>query len=129
VLNDRNQSRSHTRGKDAERYAADYLRRLGYQVLNTNVRLPGGEIDIVAEEDGILVFVEVRARKSGLYGTAEESVGPQKRRRIFQAAEAYLQRLEDGSSRASRIDVVAIQLDRQGRPVEVDLIKNALEQP
>ena len=120
---------AHLRGQVAEQFAAEYLRQQGYQILATNVRFKGGEIDIVAEDHETLVFVEVRARRPSVYGTAEESIGAQKRRRIYRAVESYLQRHEAESARPSRIDVVAIQLDRQGRPTKLDLIKSALEQP
>lgn len=113
------------RGRDAERFAVDFLRRLGYRILETNVRFVGGELDLIAEDDGVLVFVEVRARGSSLFGTAEESIGAQKRRRIVLAAETYLQRHEEAAARPSRIDVVAIRLDRSGRPRSAELIRNA----
>lgn len=120
-------SRSQQRGRDAERYAANYLCQRGYQIVETNVRFRVGEIDIVAEEDGVLVFVEVRARRSGAFGAAGESIGPGKRRRTYQAAEAYLQAHPDAAQRPSRIDVVAIELGRRGEPIGVELIRSAVE--
>lgn len=120
---------SQTRGKAAERHAAQLLRERGYRLLETNVRFRGGELDIVAEDGETLVFVEVRARRPGLYGTAGESIGALKRQRVYRAAEAYLQRHEALQTRPSRIDVVTVQLDHQGRPTSFELIQNAFEQP
>ena len=120
-----NRPNSYVSGQVAERFAADHLRRLGYQILETNVRVPGGELDIVAEQKGTLVFVEVRARRGSQFGTAVETVGFSKRRRVAQAAQGYLQVRAVDPARPSRIDVVAIQLDRTGRPTGVDVITNA----
>lgn len=126
-MNQGDRADPHQRGKDAEHFAVAYLRRRGYRILETNVRFVGGEIDVVADDHGVLVFVEVRARRAGLFGAAEESISPTKRRRIVQAAEMYLQRHEEAAARPSRIDVVAIQLDSRGRPSAATVIKNALE--
>ncbi|MGH2461308.1 MAG: YraN family protein [Chloroflexota bacterium] len=115
------------RGKAAEAFAVTYLRGQGYEIRETNVRFRGGEIDIVAEDGATLAFVEVRARRASVYGGAGESIGSLKRRRMYRAAEEYLSRHRADADRPSRIDVVAIQLDRDGRPTSVELIKNALD--
>lgn len=112
-------------GRDAEQYAAEHLRRLGYRVIATNVRYKVGEIDIVAEEGPVLVFVEVRARQASGYGTAAETVGTRKQRRLLRAVETYLQEQNVDPARACRIDVVAIRLDLAGRPAELEVIPNA----
>ncbi|HVB97509.1 MAG TPA: YraN family protein [Chloroflexota bacterium] len=119
--------KSYARGQAAERLAIEYLTRQGYTIVETNVRVTGGEIDVVADERGTLVFVEVRARRSGAFGNAAESIGWQKRRRVYRAAEVYLQARQIPPSRPSRIDVVAIQLDSDGQAVRLELIKNALD--
>jgi putative endonuclease len=112
-------------GQVAERYAVEHLRKLGYRILATNVRYKVGEIDVVAEQGATLVFVEVRARRSGAYGTAAETVGAKKQLRVWRAAETYLQEQNVDPSRPCRIDVVAIQLDRAGRPAELEVIEDA----
>lgn len=126
-MTDRSNRNPNSRGKDAEAFAATYLRRQGYKIRETNVRFRGGEIDIVAEDGATLAFVEVRARRPGVYGDAGESIGFQKQQRMIRAAGLYLSRHQADADRPSRIDVVAIQLDRDGRPAVVELIKNALE--
>lgn|SRR5579875_1265152 len=126
-MNDRSHRRSHPRGREAEEFAAIYLRAHGYRIRETNVRFRGGEIDIVAEDGATLAFVEVRARRPSVYGGPEESIGTLKQQRMHRAAEEYLARHHADADRPSRIDVVAIELDRDGRPASVDLIRNALE--
>ena len=76
-------------GEDA---AVEALRRRGYRVLARNVRLRRGELDVVAEEGGDLVFVEVKSRRSVAYGTPAEAVGFQKQRTLVRLAAAYLAR-------------------------------------
>ena len=61
-------------GKHGEYVAVRHLRSSGYSVLETNYRAKGGEIDVVAEKNGTLVFVEVRARTSAILGSPEESL-------------------------------------------------------
>src|SRR5712692_4071286 len=112
-------------GQDAEKYAAALLRRRGYRILEENVRFRGGELDLVAEDGETLVFVEVRARRPGNLGVAEETLGVRKRRRIHLAIELYLQQRDVDPRRPLRIDVVAIRLDTSGKPVAAELITNA----
>ena len=108
-------------GEDA---AVEALLRRGYRVRERNVRLRRGELDVVAEEGGDLVFVEVKSRRSVAYGTPAEAVGFQKQRTLVQLAAAYLTRrgLVD---RACRFDVVEVRLDSAGRPVRVDVLRDA----
>ena len=108
-------------GEDA---AVEALRRRGYRVLARNVRLRRGELDVVAEQGGDLVFVEVKARRSDTYGTPAEAVGFRKQRALVQLAAGYLarRRLTD---RACRFDVVEVRLDAAGRPVRVDVLPDA----
>ncbi len=99
-------------GDEGERLAASYLVTQGYQVRERNWRYSNvGELDIVAEEGGTLVFVEVRTRRgSGAAGLAEESVGPAKQRKLATLAYAYLDAHPADSECAWRIDVLAVQL-------------------
>lgn len=110
-------------GKLGEELAADALRGLGYAILARRYRTRYGEIDIVAQDEDTLVFVEVKARKSNRYGSAAESVTGSKQRRIAAMALDYLRwvnRLDD----PCRFDVVAI--DGLGTSqTTVKVIKNA----
>src|SRR5258706_13975095 len=100
---------SRAAGATAERLAADYLEQhLGFRLLETNYTCKGGEIDLVCDDAGTLVFVEVRARRDARHGTPEETVGGKKQRRLIHAARHYLmkRKIDD---RACRFDVVAIE--------------------
>jgi putative endonuclease len=77
-------------GARAEDLCAQLLRRAGLRILARNWRCRHGEIDLVAEDGGTLVFAEVRLRRSERYGGAAESVTGAKRRRLLAAARLYL---------------------------------------
>jgi putative endonuclease len=97
-------------GRGFEARAAAHLERLGFTVVETNYTCKGGEIDLVCDDHGTLVFVEVRARRGHRYGAPEETVGAVKQRRIVHAARHYLVKRRVGE-RACRFDVVAIEGD------------------
>ncbi len=81
-------------GKIGEDYTANKLIEDGYGILAKNYRTRFGEIDIVAEMDGIIAFVEVKTRKTGSLYEPAEAVTYQKRQRIILAAQEYLQKNE-----------------------------------
>jgi len=90
-----------------EDIAVSEIERRGYAVLARRYRSRFGEIDIVAEDEGVTVFIEVRARRTDSRGTAAESITPRKRRRIAAMALDYLAWTGRINTR-SRFDVVAI---------------------
>jgi len=90
-----------------------------------NFRSREGEIDIIAEKDDFLVFIEVRTRTSSSYGTPEESVTAQKKERLLALAEAYMEGCDDLRS-SWRIDVVAVELGPKGEVSRLELIENAI---
>lgn len=77
-------------GIEGEDKATNYLVKEGYTILDRNWKSGRKELDIVAEKDGILVVVEVKARKSNKYGNPEEAVTPTKIRNTVLAADAYI---------------------------------------
>ncbi len=79
------------RGQQAEQFAQQYLRRQKLKVVETNYKTTRGEIDIIARDGDILVFVEVRLRSHSGFGGAAESIDKHKRRRVIFAASHYLQ--------------------------------------
>lgn len=95
-------------GSDAERQAAAFLESQGYKILHRNYTCARGEIDLIAEDQGVLCFIEVRYRRRSRFGTPSETIGPEKRQRIILTARYFLLRhgLEE---RECRFDVVAIQ--------------------
>ncbi|MFQ5611396.1 MAG: YraN family protein [Anaerolineae bacterium] len=112
-------------GRRGEDLAVDYLRRQGYEIVVRNWRCRAGEMDIVARQGQMLVFVEVRARRSRRLGTPEESITPAKQARLIEVAQSYLQ--ETGSEAAPwRIDVVAVLLDERGQAARLNHIEYAV---
>ncbi len=115
-------------GESAERVAALLLQARGYTILARNFRTRTGEMDIIAEDADGLAFVEVRARRGDYVGTPEESVTPPKKRaRLFAVAQEFLAAHPEYENHAWRVDLVAMELDRAGRVVRTDVIKNAVE--
>ena len=121
---------SHARdelGRRGEEEAARYLRGLGYRIVGRRERVLRGDIDIVALDGRTVVFVEVRTRSDTAHGHPAETVGHVKQRRIAELAAAYIRRhrLEDCHV---RIDVVAVTMSADGRPV-VEHYQNAFDSP
>ena len=112
-------------GQRGEQMAAERLAGLGYEIVERNYRCPAGEIDLVARQGGRWVFVEVRTRRGGRFGTPEESVTARKRAHIIASAQHYLQ-AHDALEADWRIDAVAIVLTLSGRVERLDVIENAV---
>nr|WP_179254141.1 YraN family protein [Burkholderia sp. AU33423] len=104
-------ARSKPVGAAFELRARQFLERRGLVFVAANVTMRGGELDLVMREpDGMLVFVEVRARRSVRHGGAAASVGWRKRRRLVAAALQFWAR--HGAGAACRFDVVAFEAGR-----------------
>ncbi len=101
-------------GRAGESLAAAYLRKKGYRIVGRNVRFRQGEIDLIALDGRMLVFVEVRTRTSERFGTPAESVTPSKQRKLRELALAYLCQRSTPIA-GFRFDVVAIVLT-DGQP-------------
>lgn len=114
-------------GDSAERVAALYLEQHGFKIIARNVRTRQGEIDLVAQDAQGLAFVEVKARRGAAYGVPEEAITPRKQIRLVNLADAFLSEQKEFAGFPWRIDVVAIELDRAGRVVRIDHIKNAVQ--
>lgn len=93
-------------GDQAEALACRHLERAGLKLVTRNYRCPRGEIDLVMDDRGTRVFVEVRFRSSSRFGSPAESVDPHKQARLLAAARHYL--LAHHEEPACRFDVVAI---------------------
>ena len=93
-------------GALAEGMAVQALRKKGFQILETNFQNRFGEIDIIAKDKNILVFVEVKAKKGIEFGLPEEMISRGKLRKVKNMASIYM----NGETLPCRIDVVAIIL-------------------
>jgi len=111
------------RGQRAERLACEYLRAQGYVIRERNVRFPVGEIDLIAQDGGVLCFVEVRSTSSQQWGGSLGSITDRKRRRVVHAARWYL-RYHPPAVEETRFDVVAIDW-REGSSPRVELVRGA----
>ncbi len=109
-----------------ENLACDFLAKNGYRVIERNYRCREGEIDIIAQQGETLVFVEVRSKTGGAYGSPEESITAVKMQKLRQVADHYVQN-RPGLPEARRIDVVAVRLGRGGRVRRIEIIENAVE--
>jgi putative endonuclease len=99
---------SRKRGADAERRARLHYRLRGYRILETNAWVGGHELDVIARRGRRLVFCEVKAKLDPRYGEPAEMVGEEKRRRLTQAAEAWLAAHPELADLEVRFDVVAV---------------------
>ncbi|MBI3577642.1 YraN family protein [Candidatus Gottesmanbacteria bacterium] len=96
-------------GKIGEDFACDYLLKHHYRILDRNFQKRYGELDIVALDGGVLVFVEVKTRIGRKFGLPEESVTPRKLHEVKQTA-LYYKLLHPELSKDLRIDVIGIEL-------------------
>ncbi len=113
-------------GALGEKLAKDFLKKRGYRIAETNFKCRSGEIDIIAEQGGCLSFVEVRSKSSLEFGTPEESITPSKKEKLINSALTYLSTHKDLPSQW-RIDLVAVELDQNGKTRRIELIQNIIE--
>lgn len=99
------------RGRDAEALAAAALERAGWRILGRRVRTPLGELDLIAEQGGLVAVIEVKRRTTA--AEAAFSVTERQRRRIVAAAEAWLGAHTDAAPEGVRFDVLLV--DATGR--------------
>lgn len=100
-------------GREGEALARSYLENKGYRFLSANFRTAHSEIDLIMNDGGTLVFVEVKSRHNRRYGEPVEAVNPAKQRHIRLGARAYVmkRRIEDTHI---RFDVVEVIVSREG---------------
>ena len=109
-------------GRRGERAAEKYLRRNGYRIVKRNFRAAGAEIDLVAMDGDVLVFVEVKTRRSRDAGAPEEAVDERKQKQIRRAAELFAMRYREDEIEM-RFDIVAV--DASGERLKIELLRNA----
>lgn len=112
-------------GSYGEQLALDHILRHQYKLLGQNWRCRTGELDLIAEVEGIVVFIEVRTRRlTGTFGTAQESVNFRKQRQVRETAQLFLQQRR-WFDRQIRFDVIAVHIDATGTNHQIDHIVNA----
>jgi putative endonuclease len=106
-------------GAQAEALACAHLERAGLALLSRNYRCPQGEIDLIMNDRGTLVFIEVRYRRSSHFGTPAETVDRRKQARLQTAAQHYL--VTHRADLPCRFDVVAVA----GEPPSIEWLRDA----
>ena len=109
------------KGKEAEKLARTFLESQGLKFIDRNFNSRVGEIDLIMRDNEFLIFVEVRSRKSTVYGGALASVNYHKQQKILKAASLYLLTKNLYDNTPVRFDVVTLD----GVPVQFSWIKNA----
>lgn len=115
----------HQFGQSSEGWAEQFLRAKGYRILERNLRTSLGELDLVAEDAGVLVFVEVKGRATEAFGGALLAVDRRKQAKLVRLASQYLAQ-RHLSDKPCRFDVVLVQ----GQPSEqgrIEHLQNAFE--
>jgi len=110
-------------GKKGEEIALNFLKRKGYKILERNFKNKLGEIDIIARDNRVLCFVEVKTRTSFKFGYPQEAITPTKQRQLNKVALSYLKQY-NLLSKPARFDVVSVVFEKN-KP-EITIIKNAL---
>ena len=114
---------AHRLGERGEALAWNFLRKQGYSILEKNYRTRFGEVDVVAQKQGVLIFLEVKTRRDSRFGLPSEAVDWKKRRKLGQVAEAYL--IAKGlENRPARFDILSVIWDGTGEP-DFSLLEDA----
>jgi len=103
-------------GKAGEALAVKYLENKGYTILHTNWRNRFEELDIVAQHNQMLIFVEVKTRRNDFFGQPEEQVGLKKQRLLVNAAEAYI--MQFNIDLEARFDIISIILNENQEQIK-----------
>ncbi|NLY89355.1 MAG: YraN family protein [Firmicutes bacterium] len=111
-------------GNYGESLAGKILEQKGYVILDRNFRTRYGEVDLVAKEGEVLVFVEVKARRSMNYGSGAEAVTRVKQQRLIRTALHYMFR-RGWQNRPCRFDLLELNLDQEGKLLSYQLLQNA----
>ena len=112
-------------GQEGEAEAERYLRKKGYRIVARNVRSSLGELDLVAEDGHVLVFIEVKARRTGRFGGAIHAVHRQKQHKLVRLAAQFLAQ-RHWMDRSCRFDVVLLEATETAA-LRVEHIQNAFE--
>lgn len=111
-------------GKTAEDLVADYLQKNGYKVLARNFRFQKAEIDIIAEKEGLIIIIEVKARSTEAFMLPQEAVTKTKIKSIVSATNHYLE--EFNRHDEVRFDIISVLPDEK-RNLTIKHIQNAFE--
>ena len=120
-------SPSQTFGQVAENLAEQMLRKKGYRIVGKNLRIAGGELDLIAEDQDTLVFIEVKARRGNQFGGAHYAISTRKKQQIIKLAMCYLSKHRITNTQC-RFDVILV-VDIQNHSPQITHIEHAFEVP
>lgn len=106
-------------GRFGENLAKEFLEKNGYKIIEMNVKTSYKELDIIAEKDDEIIFVEVKTRTSNSFGSAEEAVYSKKLYNLKRAAGIYLGGNKSLGEKEPRIDLIAIDLDKFNKSAKI----------
>lgn len=109
------------KGKSGEEIVRDYLISKGYIIIESNYRNKIGEIDIIAKDRNILVFIEVKTRTNITYGYAFEAVDKRKQRKIINTSMAYI-KFKNYKNTQLRYDIIEVYLQNE---IKINHLENA----
>ncbi len=114
------------RGKAGEKYVCTYLEKNGYTIIRTNYSSRYGEIDVIAENESVIAFVEVKTRKQGSFASGLESITNSKLKKIIRTAAKYL--ATHNTTKQPRIDCVQVTVrDSDSDVIDFEYIENAVD--
>ena len=125
-----NPGRSGTRavGSLGEEIAARFLRAKGYKITGRNVKTYLGEIDIVAERRGTIIFIEVKTRRSDGFGPPYNLITRKKKKKLIQCTFSYFG-LKGTKDKPRQIDIISVELDNaSGNVKQIEHFENAIEE-
>lgn len=109
------------KGKEGESIAKKYLQENGFLILGFNKKISYAEIDIIARKENVIHFIEVKTRKNTDYGNPETFVNKKKQKLLINAANIYLQEIDDDVE--AKFDIISIVLNDKGH--QLDFIEEA----
>ena len=111
-------------GEQGETLAFEEIKRLGYTNIIRNYRCRLGEVDLVAEDGDVLVFIEIKTRRGRSLGFAKEAVNARKQKQVSKVALNYM-KTNNCCDVSARFDVVAVAIG--SGPPQIEVIKNAFD--
>ncbi len=117
--------RKRTLGDAGERLAERRIGDLGWSVIDRKWRVRGGEIDLIALDGEVLVFVEVKTRRGAVRGAAEEAIDDAKAERLLSLGEQYIAEHLEHQDRLWRVDLIAITIGPSGAIQRISHLRNA----
>ena len=113
-------------GQKGEEIACRYLGQIGYKIIDKNVRIGRGEIDIICQRRAEFIIVEVKTRTNECYGIPEEAITAKKALKLAELAQLYLQ-INSLKNVSIRVDIIVVVLNLYYKKAKIRHLKNAID--